>query len=116
MRAFLLMGLLVLGGCAPPCGQVCRKVLDCGIDSERVAQAECELSCTQQSALYASWEDEALEQLYEDHRRCIVRSSCEEIAEGACYEGYEDLFVFDPDKQLPPVSEPVSEDTGAASR
>jgi hypothetical protein len=112
MRAFFLIGVLGLGGCAPPCGQVCRKVLRCDLDSERVAQAECELSCNQQGDLYARWQDEELLQLYEDHRRCIVRSSCEELAAGTCYEGYEELFVFDPDKVLPPVS---VEDTAAAT-
>lgn len=107
MRWLFVTGVL-FAGCAPPCGSVCRKVLGCGIDSERVSQIECEDSCTQQSALYASWDNEEIQSLYEDHRRCLMRSSCDEIAAGECYTGYEALFVFDLDKTLPPVSE----DTG----
>lgn len=120
MRALplaLLLSVVPLYGCTPPCGNVCRKVLDCGLDSERVSQQECETSCTQQSALYASWSDDALQDLYADHRRCLMRSSCEEIASGACYDGYEALFVFDADKQLPQVSESeTGADTGTSAR
>lgn len=98
----LVGGLVLFGaGCAPPCGNLCRKVLDCGIDSERVAFDDCLASCTTQLELYRKWRDRELLDLFEDHRRCISRSSCEEIAAGECYEGYEALFVFDPDKELP---------------
>jgi hypothetical protein len=106
MRSLLVMALLPLAACAPPCGQVCRKVLACGIDSERVAQSECENSCNRQGQLYNDWDDEELIELFEEQRRCISRSSCDELAAGACYEGYEALYVFDTDKELPPVSEP----------
>lgn len=86
--------LTLLSGCAPPCGQVCRKVLDCGLDSERVSQNECELACTQEEQLYDSWDNPEIEAAYNDHLRCIVSSSCDEIAAGQCYEGVEELFVF----------------------
>jgi hypothetical protein len=89
--AVLLLGSV---SCTPPCGQLCRKVLDCDLNTERVAQAECELACGQQEALYAAWGDQELQQLYADHRRCVVGSTCEELQEGSCYEGYEPLFVF----------------------
>lgn len=101
-RVLLLAVLLPLTACPPPCRQVCRKVLfDCELDTERVALEECELACETQDALYELWEDERLQKLFDDHRRCVGRSSCEELADGACYEGFEDLFVFDPDKDAP---------------
>jgi hypothetical protein len=114
-----VMGLValasVMAACTPPCGQLCRKVLyTCELDSERVALDDCENSCSQQLDLYRRWQDEELIELFEQHRRCIARSSCEEIAAGECYEGYERLFVFDPDKPdkgLPPVSLPEPEDS-----
>lgn len=99
-RALVLL-LLPLAACPPPCGSVCRKVLDdCGLDSERVAQGECEDACVAQETLYARWDDEEKRDLFDDHKRCLMRSSCDEIADGVCYDGYEDLFVFDPDKEL----------------
>src|SRR5687768_6458568 len=91
----------LLAGCSPPCGQVCRKILNqCELDSQRVAFDECEASCEAQETLYLEWDNEHLQDLFDDHKRCIARSSCEEIADGVCYEGYEELFVFDPDKEL----------------
>lgn len=102
MRVFSRMTVLGIAvaagaGCGPPCGQVCHKLLDdCALDTERVAFEECETSCKQQDALYRKWEDDELIDLYGDHLRCLTRSSCDEIATGACYDGYEPLFVFDP--------------------
>lgn len=104
MRVHLsVLSLLLLCACPPPCKQVCRKVLfDCDLNTERVALAECTDSCTRQETMYRQWEDQELIDLELDHRRCIAQSSCEEIAAGACYEGFEELFPFDPDKD-PPV-------------
>ncbi|MEQ1501076.1 MAG: hypothetical protein ABMB14_02550 [Myxococcota bacterium] len=98
----------VATGCAPPCRQVCRKVLGCGIDSERVALDECETSCVSQERLYEIWDDQHMQDLFEDHKRCLSSSSCDEIAAGECYEGYEELFVFDPDKEIDAITPPVS--------
>ncbi|MEZ4241550.1 MAG: hypothetical protein R3F59_36465 [Myxococcota bacterium] len=98
---FALALTLAATGCVPPCGQVCRKVLfTCDLNSERVAFDECEASCTQQLELYRQWRDDELLDLFDDHRRCIAHSSCDEIAAGQCYDGYEALFVFDPSKEL----------------
>ena len=82
--------------CAPPCRQVCRKVLfECdNLDSDRVALDECEASCQQQDAVYQVWQDEEKQDLFDAHKSCIGSSTCEEIAAGACYEGYEELFLF----------------------
>jgi hypothetical protein len=118
MRTVVPWLALLLVGCPPPCKQVCRKVLfECGdLDSERVALAECEDSCNRQEALYEQWEDERKQELFDDHKRCLNQSSCDEIADGVCYDGFEDLFVFDPDKTLPglPTStDAPGTDTGA---
>lgn len=97
--ALLLPSLLT--ACPPPCSQVCRKVLnECELDSQRVSFDECETNCVSQDTLYDGWGNDYLQDLYDDHKRCITRSSCDEIAAGVCYEGFEELFAFDPDKQL----------------
>ena len=102
MRTVVPWLALLLAACPPPCKQVCKKVLfECGdLDSERVALEECEDSCLRQQALYQQWEDEDKQHLFDDHKRCVNRSSCDELADGVCYEGFEELFVFDPDKDL----------------
>ena len=108
----VLLALVVLpiAACAPPCKQICRKTLfDCSLDSERVALQECVDACTQQEVLYEQWKNQELADLFDDHKRCIGRATCEELAEGVCYEGYEELFVFDLEKELP---EATAADTG----
>lgn len=83
-------------GCAPTCGATCRKLLfDCDLDTQRVALEECEQSCALQDALYQDWENDELRERLRDHRRCIGRATCEEIADGECYD--ERLFVIDPE-------------------
>lgn len=105
MRALAL--LLTLTACAPPCEQVCRKVLfRCDLGSERVALDECTDSCLRQEELYVAWENEDLLELQRDQRRCIADATCEELVQGACYEGYEELYPFDLDKELPESSAP----------
>jgi hypothetical protein len=97
-----LLPVLLLVACAPPCERTCRKVLfDCRLNSERVALDECVDSCARQEELYVAWENDELLQLERDHRRCLADSTCEQIAAGECFEGYEELFPFDPDKELP---------------
>ncbi|HHO53215.1 MAG TPA: hypothetical protein ENK18_20655 [Deltaproteobacteria bacterium] len=128
MRLFFSL-LLSIPACTPPCQQVCRKVLfDCQLDSERVALLECEQSCDRQETLYRQWQDDEKLALFMEHRRCLARSTCEEIRDGLCYDGFEDLFIFDLDKVLPPQSDPTpppgetgaieetGSDTGAAAR
>jgi hypothetical protein len=87
-----ILALVVLTGCPPRCAKTCDKVLSCGLDSERVAVEECEASCGSQRDLYDRWEDDDKTKAFNDHRRCIMKSSCKEIADGACYDP--DLFIF----------------------
>ncbi len=81
-------------GCTPRCQEVCTKVLDCGLESTRVARDACIRSCQLEEDLYASWDDQEKIRAFRAHKRCIRSESCEAIAEGACYD--ELLFVFEP--------------------
>ena len=90
--ALLIAAALAAAGCVPTCTETCDKVLDCGIDTERMSLEECVDACTRQDALYEWWEDEAKLEAFDDHRRCVARSTSEEIADGECYE--DALFVF----------------------
>ena len=100
MRAWLV-GAVALGcfatGCEPSCAQSCRKVIACDLESQRVVQDECEASCVFQERLYEDWEDEAKQDAFADHKRCLARESCDDIVAGVCYD--EQIFLFD-------VSEP----------
>lgn len=91
-------------GCAPRCERTCKKLLKCdGLDSDRVALSECETSCRNQLTMFDGWKDEVkLEDAFAAHRRCIVGSTCGEIADGVCYD--ELLFQVGDD--------PVVDDTG----
>lgn len=105
MRPWLPLALLLTAGCAPTCDQTCRKVLfRCDLDTERVALDECVDACGRQEDLYVAWKNEELLDLYRDQRRCIDDATCEQLREGACYEGFEELYPFDLDKELPPTS------------
>ncbi|MEO0599873.1 MAG: hypothetical protein AAF211_00460 [Myxococcota bacterium] len=93
MTLFALLAIVL--GCAPTCDQVCRKTLfDCDLSTERVALATCIDQCDRQRTLYEDqWENDQLAQAFDDHRRCLMRESCEAIADGECFD--EDLFVTD---------------------
>lgn len=96
MTLFVLLATLF--SCAPTCDQTCRKVLfECDdLDSERVALDACLDSCTRQRLLYEDqWEDNALADAFDDHRRCLINRTCDEIAAGECYD--DTLFLFEPE-------------------
>ena len=88
----------LLNGCTPRCKESCVKVLDCGLDSTRVARDECVLSCQLEETLYREWEDKTKIKAFKAHKRCIRDSTCEEIADGACYD--EELFLYDPPESI----------------
>ena len=100
MRAWLFAAVALASfatGCEPTCAQSCRKVIACDLESQRVVQDECEASCVFQERQYEDWEDEVKQDAFSDHKRCLARESCDDIAEGVCYD--EQIFLFD-------VSEP----------
>jgi hypothetical protein len=91
----LAVVLLGVGACNPPCKRTCRKVLACGnLDTDRLALGACVEDCIAQENLYDTWKDKEKQALFVDHKQCLVQSSCEEIDEGVCYDGYEELFTF----------------------
>lgn len=100
MTLFLLLTIGL--GCAPTCDQVCRKTLfDCDLSTERVALATCVDACDRQRSLYEDlWKDQDLTQKFADERRCLMRESCDDIADGVCYDP--DVFIIDGQ----PVEEP----------
>ncbi len=88
-----LIALPSLPGCAPSCGQTCKKVLDCELDSPRTTTLECRDDCERQRSLYEDWwKDEEKVEQFEEHRRCLMQSTCDQLAAGACYD--EELFLF----------------------
>jgi len=90
----LLLGAalaVAASGCVPTCPEVCRKARACDL-TPRLSQAECVESCDRQDAYYKIQGDNSVQQAYDDARRCVATSSCDEILAGACYEG--DLFDF----------------------
>ncbi len=89
----LLVPILALlaGGCSPACEQTCRKLLDCDL-SPRVSQEECVESCETQQHLYEVWGDEEKQEAFDAERGCVRGATCEEIAEGACYD--DEIWVF----------------------
>lgn len=96
--------LLIASGCTPTCERTCRKILKCdNLESDRVSVFECQATCENQRSLYEGWADEKeLDKALDAHRRCLVRSTCEEIEAGECY-----------DERLFPVGEPATSfDTG----
>lgn len=85
--------LLFVGGCVPTCKEVCNKALSCELDSPRTPLDACIEDCERQRSLYKDWwEDEEKVDLFVEHRRCVMQSSCDELAEGVCYD--EELFIF----------------------
>lgn len=83
-----LFGLVALGtlaGCPPTCGQLCGKFERCALTGE-VRRAECEESCARELTAYRDDDDKTLLRRFDDHRRCVGGASCDELADGACYD------------------------------
>jgi hypothetical protein len=81
--------LAALAGCAPTCEQSCKKLIDCALaESPRTALEECQEQCEAQQALYDSWTDDPEEKSdrLQEQRRCVKDATCEEIADGVCYD------------------------------
>jgi hypothetical protein len=83
---------MLAAGCAPTCASVCRKAMSCELDSPRTSTTECEDTCTHQLRLYQDWDDEELQDAFDEQRQCIADATCDEIADGVCYD--EALYVF----------------------
>jgi len=91
--ALLFAAAVAVQGCTPRCQETCSKVLDCGLESTRVARDECIFACREQGNLYNTWEDQTKIDAFKAHKRCIGQSSCEEIEQGVCYDP--ELFIIE---------------------
>lgn len=87
----LTLVVLAVQGCTPSCDRVCEKVRDCGV-VPRLAQLECDESCERQLAEVKGLDDNATQEAFAAHRRCIMQATCDEIEEGVCYD--ETLYPF----------------------
>jgi hypothetical protein len=87
-----LLAIVSTAGCEPTCAQSCRKVIGCDLESQRVVQDECEAACVFQERLYDDWEDDTKQAAFSDHKRCLARRSCDEIAAGDCYDP--EIFLY----------------------
>lgn len=89
----LLLAFVSLSGCTPTCDQSCRKLVRCDvIDADAVTEDLCSEDCAQLEALYVAWDDQQLVDDLHASRECIDASTCEEIADGVCYE--QDLYPY----------------------
>jgi len=86
-----VLGFALAGGCAPACESTCTKLLDCDL-SPRVSEEECVESCETQQHLYEDWGDTEKQTAFEKERGCIRQSTCDEIADGTCYD--DEIWVF----------------------
>lgn len=85
----LLAAALLVAGCAPTCEETCDKLVDCGnLETTGFSSTACNNSCELQEAQLDEWNDTQKLDALEAERRCLVGSTCEEIAEGACYDPY----------------------------
>lgn len=87
----VVLASAIPAGCSPACDQTCNKILDCDL-SPRLSQQECVESCETQQSLYEAWGDDEKQKAFAEERACIRASSCDEIAEGACYD--DEIWVF----------------------
>ncbi len=93
-RALVLLVAVSAGlmGCAPTCQQVCRKLDRCELNGD-VQLRECAAACEQEISDFRDTDDKEGKATFNDQRRCLRSSSCDEIASGACYD--EALFPFE---------------------
>lgn len=84
---------LLSAGCEASCKTACKALLECdGVDTPRLPLQECESSCLVQQDVYESWDDTQLRDAFGDFKNCVRDETCENIADGACYQ--EDLFLW----------------------
>jgi hypothetical protein len=82
----------------PTCRSVCRKLARCDEvqAADYITTDECRDLCEVQDVYYERLEDdeELVENLeaWNSYKWCVVSETCEEVADGACYD--EALFAF----------------------
>lgn len=93
MKHLLLLAAVATAACNPTCQQVCNKLDRCGFD-DAVQVNVCQATCERQLLFVQELDDEdaALKQ-FNDHRRCIGNTSCDDLAAGQCVD--DELFAVD---------------------
>lgn len=87
------LALLLAGtACEPTCKRTCRSLIACDLQSDRVTLDECEAACVFQERQYEDAEQDALRDRLAEHKRCVNRESCDDLAAGVCYDP--DVFSF----------------------
>ncbi|MDP2312308.1 MAG: hypothetical protein Q8P41_05340 [Pseudomonadota bacterium] len=72
---------------------MCEKLVECDdVGTERISATECADQCNEQKLLYARWSDTQLREAFDDELECIYDATCDEVAEGVCYN--EDVWSF----------------------
>ena len=83
----MILLFALLAGCTPTCEQVCDHVVECGNPgTERMSSEECTDACNRQDQLYQTWTDVNLRHSFEDAKRCLDEATCDDLADGACYD------------------------------
>ena len=89
----VVLPLLVSVGCGATCKAVCKNLMDCDeVETSRQHWRECQDSCLRQEQLYKDWDNIELQDSFQDQLNCLGSSTCEEIADGVCYD--DDIFIF----------------------
>jgi hypothetical protein len=87
------LAALLLGGCPATCDAMCSKLDRCGFD-DRISELDCREQCGVQLEVLGDKDtddgdpaaDEAARDAFRAHRVCVGNRSCDELAEGACYD------------------------------
>ncbi len=89
-----LLALLLAPACKPTCKQTCDKLTGCEqLEDWQGSYADvCAENCQRQYQLYEFWDDTQLTDALDETQLCIADATCDEIAEGVCYD--EDLYSF----------------------
>lgn len=88
----MLLAVLLLG-CDATCSQTCKKLIECdSVDATGIERDRCEEVCQDQHDLYEYWDDEDLQDRFDENRNCIRDSTCAQIDDGVCYD--EELFAW----------------------
>lgn len=77
--------LVAAGGCAPACGTLCDKLDGCDLRAQ-VDRQECIDACDRQLGDLTAREDTDGLEAFDAQRTCLGASTCEEIAEGVCWD------------------------------
>jgi len=88
----LLLAVATVSACTPTCDAACNKLERCELMATYDNLEACITSCSRQDEVYVAMDGNELKKSFRMHRRCIGSNSCDELAEGECYE--EDIYEW----------------------